>query len=186
LPRIDRELRVALAAVVLLSIAAGAAAWWALREPPTPVIDRTPLEDPPEVKRELARQLAARRKKQPGPARPEPRPAARKTITLRPLPQAARVQSLAEARKLPPASFDLAYTALLVARLANPQLDLERQLKQLDELAQAILLTLLTEMLRGFGEYRLWIYTLTLMLILFFLPNGLVAPLWRRMTERFR
>ena len=27
---------------------------------------------------------------------------------------------------------------------------------------------------------------LTLMLILFFLPNGLVAPLWRRMTERFR
>jgi len=29
----------------------------------------------------------------------------------------------------------------------------------------AILLTLLTEMLRGFGEYRLWIYTLTLMLI---------------------
>ena len=40
----------------------------------------------------------------------------------------------------------------------------------------AILLTLLTEMLRGFGEYRLWIYTLTLMLILFFLPNGLIAP----------
>ncbi len=50
----------------------------------------------------------------------------------------------------------------------------------------AILLTLLTEMLRGFGEYPLWIYTLTLMLILFFLPNGLIAPLWRRMTERFR
>ena len=50
----------------------------------------------------------------------------------------------------------------------------------------AILLTLLTEMLRGFGEYRLWIYTLTLMLILFFLPNGLIAPLWRRLTERFR
>jgi branched-chain amino acid transport system permease protein len=50
----------------------------------------------------------------------------------------------------------------------------------------AILLTLLTEMLRGFGEYRLWIYTLTLMMILFFLPNGLIAPLWRRMTERLR
>ncbi|MBC7583329.1 branched-chain amino acid ABC transporter permease [Tardiphaga sp. vice154] len=50
----------------------------------------------------------------------------------------------------------------------------------------AILLTLLTEMLRGFGEYRLWIYTLTLMLILFFLPNGLIAPLWRRVTERLR
>ncbi len=48
------------------------------------------------------------------------------------------------------------------------------------------LLTLLTEMLRGFGEYRLWIYTLTLMFILFFLPNGLVAPFWRRLTERFR
>ncbi|WP_315832110.1 branched-chain amino acid ABC transporter permease [Bradyrhizobium prioriisuperbiae] len=50
----------------------------------------------------------------------------------------------------------------------------------------AILLTLLTEMLRGFGEYRLWIYTLTLMLILFFLPNGLIAPAWRRLTERWR
>lgn len=50
----------------------------------------------------------------------------------------------------------------------------------------AIMLTMLTEMLRGFGEYRLWIYTLTLMLILFFLPNGLIAPLWRRLTERLR
>lgn len=46
----------------------------------------------------------------------------------------------------------------------------------------AILLTLLTEMLRGFGEYRLWIYTLVLIFILFFLPGGLVAPLWRRLT----
>jgi len=50
----------------------------------------------------------------------------------------------------------------------------------------AILLTLLTEMLRGFGEYRLWVYTLTLMLILFFLPGGLVAPTWRRLTARLR
>ncbi|WP_454617460.1 branched-chain amino acid ABC transporter permease [Bradyrhizobium cenepequi] len=50
----------------------------------------------------------------------------------------------------------------------------------------AIMLTLLTELLRTFGEYRLWVYTLTLMLILFFLPNGLIAPLWRRLTERFR
>jgi branched-chain amino acid transport system permease protein len=50
----------------------------------------------------------------------------------------------------------------------------------------AILLTLLTEMLRGFGEYRLWVYTLTLMLILFFLPGGLVAPAWRRLTARLR
>jgi branched-chain amino acid transport system permease protein len=24
------------------------------------------------------------------------------------------------------------------------------------------------------------------MLILFFLPNGLIAPLWRRLSERFR
>lgn len=46
----------------------------------------------------------------------------------------------------------------------------------------AILLTLLTEMLRGFGEYRLWIYTLVLILILFFVPGGLVAPMWRRLT----
>ncbi|HEX6957328.1 MAG TPA: branched-chain amino acid ABC transporter permease [Ferrovibrio sp.] len=47
----------------------------------------------------------------------------------------------------------------------------------------AILLTLLTEMLRGFGEYRLWIYTLVLILILFFVPGGLLAPLWRRFKE---
>ena len=50
----------------------------------------------------------------------------------------------------------------------------------------AIMLTLLTELLRSFGEYRLWVYTLTLMLLLFFLPNGLIAQLWRRLTERFR
>jgi branched-chain amino acid transport system permease protein len=50
----------------------------------------------------------------------------------------------------------------------------------------AVLLTLLTEMLRGFGEYRLWVYTLTLMLILFFLPGGLVAPAWRRLTAHLR
>lgn len=47
----------------------------------------------------------------------------------------------------------------------------------------AILLTLLTEMLRGFGEYRLWIYTLVLIMILLFLPGGLLAPLWRRFKE---
>jgi len=45
----------------------------------------------------------------------------------------------------------------------------------------AILLILLTEALRAFSEYRLWVYTLILMLILFFLPQGLVAPLWRRL-----
>ncbi|MHB1123804.1 MAG: branched-chain amino acid ABC transporter permease [Ramlibacter sp.] len=44
----------------------------------------------------------------------------------------------------------------------------------------AILLVLLTELLREFGEWRLMIYSITLILILFFLPNGLVAPVWRR------
>lgn len=44
----------------------------------------------------------------------------------------------------------------------------------------AILLVLLTELLRDFGEWRLMIYSCTLILILFFLPHGLVAPTWRR------
>jgi branched-chain amino acid transport system permease protein len=44
----------------------------------------------------------------------------------------------------------------------------------------AILLVLLTELLRNVGEWRLMVYSCTLILILFFLPNGLVAPLWRR------
>ena len=48
----------------------------------------------------------------------------------------------------------------------------------------AILLNLLTELLRGFSEYRLWVYTLILMLILFFLPRGLIAPAWQRLRER--
>jgi branched-chain amino acid transport system permease protein len=48
----------------------------------------------------------------------------------------------------------------------------------------AILLNILTESLRGLSEYRLWVYTLVLMLILFFLPGGLVAPLWRRLRAR--
>lgn len=47
----------------------------------------------------------------------------------------------------------------------------------------AILLSVLTEALRGFSEYRLWVYTLILMFILFFLPGGLVAPAWRRLRE---
>ena len=46
--------------------------------------------------------------------------------------------------------------------------------------AGAIFLNLLTELLRGFSEYRLWVYTIILILILFFLPQGLFAPLWRR------
>jgi len=44
----------------------------------------------------------------------------------------------------------------------------------------AILLVLLTELLRNFGEWRLMIYSITLILILFFLPNGLIAPTWQR------
>ena len=46
----------------------------------------------------------------------------------------------------------------------------------------AILLVLLTELLRNFGEWRLMVYSLVLIGILFFLPNGLVAPVWRRIT----
>jgi branched-chain amino acid transport system permease protein len=45
----------------------------------------------------------------------------------------------------------------------------------------AILLNLLTESLRGFSEYRLFVYTLILMFILFFLPSGLIAPAWQRL-----
>ena len=48
----------------------------------------------------------------------------------------------------------------------------------------AVLLNILTESLRGLSEYRLWVYTLVLMLILFFLPGGFVAPLWRRLRAR--
>lgn len=49
----------------------------------------------------------------------------------------------------------------------------------------AILLVLLTELLRNFGEWRLMIYSCTLILILFFLPNGLIAPTWRRVKSMF-
>jgi branched-chain amino acid transport system permease protein len=49
--------------------------------------------------------------------------------------------------------------------------------------AGAIFLNLLTELLRGFSEYRLWVYTLILIVILFFLPQGLFAPLWRRVRK---
>jgi len=49
----------------------------------------------------------------------------------------------------------------------------------------AILLVLLTELLRNFGEWRLMVYSCTLILILFFLPGGLVAPTWRRLRAAF-
>jgi branched-chain amino acid transport system permease protein len=48
----------------------------------------------------------------------------------------------------------------------------------------AIFLNVLTETLRGLSEYRLWFYTLVLMIILFFLPQGVIAPLWRRARAR--
>ncbi len=47
----------------------------------------------------------------------------------------------------------------------------------------AILLVLLTELLRDFGEWRLMVYSCTLILILFFLPNGLIAPTWLRVKN---
>lgn len=50
----------------------------------------------------------------------------------------------------------------------------------------AILLVLLTELLRTFGEWRLMIYSCTLILILFFLPNGFIAPVWRRLRQALR
>src|SRR5215467_3022885 len=49
----------------------------------------------------------------------------------------------------------------------------------------AILLVLLTELLRNFGEWRLMIYSCTLILILFFLPHGLIAPTWQRIRSWF-
>ncbi len=50
----------------------------------------------------------------------------------------------------------------------------------------AILLNVLTESLRVFSEYRLWVYTLLLVFILFFMPQGLVAPLWQRIRRFIR
>ena len=44
----------------------------------------------------------------------------------------------------------------------------------------AILLSFLGEMLRSFGPYRLLVYGIVLILVLFFMPNGLMAPIWRR------
>jgi branched-chain amino acid transport system permease protein len=49
----------------------------------------------------------------------------------------------------------------------------------------ALFLNVLTETLRGLSEYRLWVYTLLLVFILFFLPRGAIAPLWRRIRAVF-
>jgi branched-chain amino acid transport system permease protein len=45
----------------------------------------------------------------------------------------------------------------------------------------ALLLTLLTEGLRNVGEWRLIVYSVLLILIIFFLPDGVIAPLWQRL-----
>ena len=47
----------------------------------------------------------------------------------------------------------------------------------------ALLLTLMTEGLRDLGEWRLMIYSLMLIFILFFLPNGIVAPTWNKLRN---
>ena len=47
----------------------------------------------------------------------------------------------------------------------------------------AVLLNVLTESLRVFSEYRLWVYTLLLIFILFFATQGLIAPAWRRIRR---
>ena len=39
-------------------------------------------------------------------------------------------------------------------------------------------------MLRSAGEYRLLVYALLLIVVIFFLRGGLVAPLWRRLGGR--
>jgi len=50
----------------------------------------------------------------------------------------------------------------------------------------ALLLTLLTEGLRDVGEWRLMVYSVLLILIIFFLPNGFIAPLWQRLRATLR
>ncbi|WP_211097390.1 branched-chain amino acid ABC transporter permease [Herbaspirillum sp. ST 5-3] len=45
----------------------------------------------------------------------------------------------------------------------------------------AILLSLMGELLRSVGEYRLLVYALVLILVIFFLRNGLIAPIWKRL-----
>jgi branched-chain amino acid transport system permease protein len=47
----------------------------------------------------------------------------------------------------------------------------------------AIVLTLLGELLRDAGEYRLLVYAVILILVIFFMKNGFVAPLWKRLGK---
>ena len=45
----------------------------------------------------------------------------------------------------------------------------------------AIVLTLLGELLRDAGEYRLLVYAAILILVIFFMRSGFVAPLWKKL-----
>jgi branched-chain amino acid transport system permease protein len=47
----------------------------------------------------------------------------------------------------------------------------------------AIVLTFLPELLRGFGELRLMIYGLALMLVVLFMPGGIVQA-WNSLTRK--
>lgn len=47
----------------------------------------------------------------------------------------------------------------------------------------AIVLTVLTELLRGAGEWRLLVYSVLLVLVVFFRPDGLVVPLWQSLSR---
>jgi branched-chain amino acid transport system permease protein len=49
----------------------------------------------------------------------------------------------------------------------------------------AILLVMMTELLRDFGEWRLMVYSVTQILILFFLPEGFIGPTWGRLKARW-
>ena len=48
----------------------------------------------------------------------------------------------------------------------------------------ALLLTVMTEGLRNFGEWRLMVYSMLLIFILFFLPNGIIAPVWHKWCHK--
>jgi branched-chain amino acid transport system permease protein len=47
----------------------------------------------------------------------------------------------------------------------------------------ALLLTIMTEGLRQVGEWRLMAYSVMLILIVFFLPSGIIAPSWQRLRK---
>jgi branched-chain amino acid transport system permease protein len=49
----------------------------------------------------------------------------------------------------------------------------------------AVVLTFLPELLRGFGELRLMIYGLALMLVVLFMPGGMVQA-WTALYARLR